>query len=375
MVGQSLTELVVALAVTLLVVGGALGVVVPASHGFTAIPEHGDLQQRLRTAVDALRSDLLRSSGGPIPHRDQAAADAWPRVTPCGWGRDPATAATGPCARADALGVVLAERELWLAVEGPAAGDALAVVPLPGCPAGEPGCVFAPGDAVVLADGHGRTAALRVSHAEPGLVTMPLVWSYGTTVTGATLASGSVRAYYVRPDATTGLLQLRRQDNGSDQPVTDHLSEFSVEYFGAADPPVVDDHTGLASYGPAPVRNSPGSGEAAGWVPSCAFSLDGGHPVSTLQPRPAGSDGLARLPLESFLDGPWCPDPASPWRVDLDVYRVTRLRVRLGVAAASSAARGTSRAWFARPGSATHAGRLVPDLAVAFDVWLRGTGR
>jgi hypothetical protein len=73
--------------------------------------------------------------------------------------------------------------------------------------------------------------------------------------------------------------------------------------------------------------------------------------------------------LPSMLnDGPWCPDQASPERIDADLLRVRRVRVGLRVQSALASLRGPAGSLFTWGGTARAGDRYVPDLAVEFDV-------
>ena len=64
--GFTLAELLVALALTLIVTAGALSLLNPGQMVFRAQPEALDMQQRLRSAADALTRDL-RMAGAGLP--------------------------------------------------------------------------------------------------------------------------------------------------------------------------------------------------------------------------------------------------------------------------------------------------------------------
>lgn len=381
MVGFSLVELMVAMVVTLLVLAAALTVAMPAAAGFHALPEHADVQQRTRTLVETLRADVGSAIGGPVVG-GLSQTQAWPAVLPCGWGRDPVSGAPSPCARPGVLSVVLADRPLQSVTTVSVTGSAAAVaVSRPhGCAAGLPACQFAAGDRGLIADGHGSADALDVQTVsadgewlafDPGSLSGPYP-------ANSVVAAASVRTYYIADEPSSGGRQLRRIEGRQDVPVLDHLAAFDVEFFGEAAPPavtVLPDGRLRASYGPPPPDDWPENG--GGWPPgeNCLFRDGDGFPVSKLAGLTAGADGLALIPLATLADGPWCPDSGARARYDADLYRIRRLRMTVRMSAASVAARGVTPAWFARPGTARAAERLVPDVSVRFDVAVAGTGR
>jgi hypothetical protein len=381
-VGTTLVELLVALTVTVLVLGTALTAVIPASIGFRTLPDHADVQQRLRAVADTLRADVWGAVSGTVARPDGGSSPAWPTIFPCGWGIDPVAGSPGPCARPDTFSIVRLERPLSVSTLA-ALGTASAAVPVRrpvGCPVGSSGCEFEAGDRVVMGDGTGFVDVFVVSgvsaqgaeldHAEP----LSVAYDRGATVLG-----GAIRTYYVKPDLATDSLQLRRLDGAADVPVVDHLAAFTIEYAGHAEPPLVSrDVSGrwVASYGLQPRLSRNSEGELDGGVlPSCAFDVVDGAPASTLLPLPANGDGLATMPLPMLADGPWCPAPDSPYRFDADLFRVSRIRVVVRTQSPSRWARGQHHGFYARPGSGTDSARLVPDAGVRFDIVVRGAGR
>jgi hypothetical protein len=383
MVGATLIELIVACALTLLVLGTAAALAIPAATGFHTVPAHADVQQRLRVAVEAIASEIRLASSGPAADLTGGPADAWPALMPCGWADDPVAGAGGPCTRPDVLTIASADRPLWVFTQETAGGAAAIRIAFPpGCPPGSAGCGFTAGDSVIVSDGRGACERATIAAAADGgatLVTsMPLAFPYAR---GAVVASADPRTYYVRAEPGGAGLQLRRRASGSDLPVLDHLAHLRVEYFGAAAPPEARAEPSgrfTSSYGPAPDQKpalQPDGSTRWDVFDSCAFTVTGGVPRSTLQPLPADDHGLASLPLAALSDGPWCPDSSTGPRIDLDLYRIRRVRVTVRVIAASAPMRGAGGGWFAVAGTGRDAPRLVPDLEARFDVSVPGAGR
>ncbi len=65
---MTITETLIASALTMTITGAILSLVVPAEGTFQAQPEVADMEQRLRVAVDALTKDLVMSSE-VLPYR------------------------------------------------------------------------------------------------------------------------------------------------------------------------------------------------------------------------------------------------------------------------------------------------------------------
>ena len=81
-------------------------------------------------------------------------------------------------------------------------------------------------------------------------------------------------------------------------------------------------------------------------------------------------DGM--LPPEVLTDGPWFPDGISADRVDIDLWRIRRVRVRVRLQAPTPFRAAAGGLFFNR-GTATAASRTVPDLELQFDVALRNS--
>jgi hypothetical protein len=78
----------------------------------------------------------------------------------------------------------------------------------------------------------------------------------------------------------------------------------------------------------------------------------------------------AILPPEVLTDGPWFPDEMSADRVDVDLWRIRRVRVRVRLQA-SAPFRAAAGGPFLNRGTATEVSRTVPDRELQFDVALR----
>lgn len=76
------------------------------------------------------------------------------------------------------------------------------------------------------------------------------------------------------------------------------------------------------------------------------------------------------LAPEAMTDGPWFPDEISVDRVDVDLWRIRRVRVRVRLQASAPFRAATGERFFNR-GSATELSRTVPDQELHFDVALR----
>ena len=380
--GFTLVELLVAMAVTVIALGLAAGLLNPVSAAFTSLPEAADAQQRLRAAAQALVDDIAGAGAGPLLGWAAHATPMWPAVLPCRWAGEPLATRPGGCAQTDAITVIASEAaapQAVLAVALTAPGAPLTVASLSACALTQPACRFHADGRAMVADGAGAWDLLQLSGASADGATLPHDGAPASRLyrAGAIVAEAGTAAYRLRVDPDTRVSQLRRSTDGSaDMPVADHVTLLEFEYFGRPVPPAVIDDGDLErrrpTYGPLPPPDGVDEPLDA-WPPgeNCVFLRAGGAPLPRQALLPVAEGGLARLPLELFTDGPWCPDGASPNRYDADLLRIRLVRVTLRVQAQSPAVRGLDAQFFGDPGSARESGRLVPDREVRVDVALR----
>jgi hypothetical protein len=360
--GTTLVELLVAI----VLLGAGMAVVATLAAfvlgAFEAEPAAADLQQRMRGAVHVLLEDLGRAGSGFIASTDDAPGQALPAVLPdaqpaAAWAvaARPATVTTWRARRAAS--------QATLAVAAPAGASVVRLTRPAFCAATSPTCGFQTGDDVMLHEPHGRFATAEVIAAAPPLdlqLAAPLAeaWPPGTTVVAVTN-----HGYELRSDTATGLFQLvRRVGAGPAQPAVDFVTRFDVEWWIDGGVPSVrvaaDGTEEHATAGPAPP--APGVTIDPAWAPgeNCAFMRD-----ATGVPRWRGSGGgAAPMPVSTptLADGPWCPAPGAPSRWDVDLARITQVRIVVGVAAAASRLRLSTRLGL---GSVT-AARPIADLVV-----------
>jgi prepilin-type N-terminal cleavage/methylation domain-containing protein len=380
--GFTLAELLVAMAVTVIALGLAAGMLNPVSVAFQSLPEAADAQQRLRAAAQALADDIAGAGSGPLLGWAAHTTPAWPAVLPCRWAGEPLASRPGGCAQPDAITMIATDAaapQAILAAELTTLGSPLTVAPLSACVLAQPACRFHEDGRAVVADGAGAWDLLQLNGVSAdGTTLLHDGWLASRTYrAGAMVAETGTAAYSLRVDPATRVSHLRRSTDGSaDMPVADHVTVLQFEYFGLPAPPAVLDDGDLerrrTTYGPLPPPDGVDETLDA-WLPgeNCQFLRVGGAPAARQAALPIEQAGLARLPLGVFTDGPWCPDGASPNRYDADLLRIRLVRVTLRVQAQSPAVRGLDARLFGEPGSAREAGRLVPDMEVRVDVALR----
>ena len=329
--GTSLAELLIAMAIVLVVTGLAARVVIQAAEAFAWQPAASELSQRADALARLLTADLTAAGAGPRvrlapgdPPVETLRLRAWlppilPRIVALDGGDPDDTAAD------DRLTILTVADGAPQAVVRPLP-PRWGFVPGPTCPALVDGCGFADGQPVLWLEGR---PGFQLGEAEAvdadGLGAAGIT----TTADGAVVAAVEVVGY--RFDATRREL-LRGRSGGRGLPVADDVTGFAVEWWGEADPPA----------GP-------------WWTPgteSCVTLADGRPRLPPLGP-PGGPP--IRLDVARLTDGPWCGSP--PFRFDADLFRVRRVRIRLGLTAAADAR-----------GQAASPARQVRDIELAIDV-------
>jgi hypothetical protein len=345
--GFTLTELIVALLVSMMVCGSLAVLASAASRTFRLQPEAADLLQRARAGHEQLVDELTTAGAGIAAGRDPQPLVHWiPAILPDA--RDPhrLTVITVPNGAPHAS----LEGEMTLA----AGSDVVPLARDASCGSIDDTCGFAAGQHVLLFDASpafdiATVAALvppATSRAAPLAVQLrpgeaSKIWR---AADDAHLAVARVTTFSY--DAARR--QLRRATgDGADVPALDEVVELSFRYF--ADP-----------FPPEAPRPPPGES-------NCLFESSGITRLPVLTPD-ASDDALSltEMPLAVLTDGPFCGTP--PNRFDADLYRIRRVRVRLRVQAASASLRGSDPLRFQIPGHATIAGLQIPDMVMEMDV-------
>jgi hypothetical protein len=376
-------ELVIATALTAVVMSAAVAIIVPSQGIFEAQPEAADLQQRVRAAADAVLRDIMAAGAGvDTGPASGPLSDYLPPVMPYRIGDSNSDIARGAFFRTDTLSLITLPSLVAQArvTRASVAGQQLVVDAAPNC-GGVPFdrlCGFTQDMRVIVLDGDGTYDMGSVASVLGLVVTIDHVGSFAGTHNGGTaiLAAVDLHTYYAKNDTATGAFQLVHYDGRvTDLPVVDELLKLAFEYFGDPSPPQLLPGADLRSsqgpwttYGPRPppldVDNT-GDAWAAG--ENCLFRVSEGAQVTRLATL-SGSLSDVKLDAALLTDGPWCPDAASPVRYDADLLRVRRVRVAMRFEAAAASLRGPASTLFQRGGTATSSTRLVPDFETRFDV-------
>jgi hypothetical protein len=310
---SSLLESLVALALTLVLIGSAMSLVSTNSSLASAAPDMLDVQQRARLGADAIARHLLGAGAGLSvgTHAGPLVASFAP-ILPrrLGLSGDPYSVA-----RPDAITIVSATTpaQSVLLLPMTSALDNLQVDASIGCPAGTQVCGLRQGSTALIFDGGGVFDLVGVLGLQGNVATIEHhqqgspVFAYPA---GAAVAEAEQHTFYF--DAPN--LQLRQSDGAhSDVPLVDNVVAVAFEYFGSA---------------------------------------------------PGGGGALVDLPLSNFTDGPWRGVGSN--RYDADLLRIRLVRVVIRVQASNPMLRGTSGS-FAVPGQARGA-RTISDYTVRLDV-------
>ena len=329
---MTITEIVLALALTLLVVATTLTLIEPAHTALAVQAQTNDIYQRARVGFVSLQRTLLSARtrvGGT-----QVSGQLRPAVRPGRWGQfdqlesqsDAMTVITIP---ASATPVAIDHSpqaqsgRLWLR-------------PGRACRRLQPACGLTDGVTVMIFDDRGRSDLLRITDVDGEAISIfPMEGGFRAYPAGSTIVPVDIHAYYF--DAARA--QMRRYDGWrTDAPVLDNVVALSFQYFGSP--------------------------------PRTAITFDRDRPICSTAAGPwDGVSGPEVELLPSVLtDGPHCgPRPMF----DVDLFRVRRVRVTLRLQASAAEHRGLDQQVFIRPGSARDHTRLVPDVTVRFDLALR----
>jgi hypothetical protein len=276
---MTLTEALIALALTLVVTTTALGLVVPASRAMAVQPDATDVQQRARVAAESIARELSTAGlgvyGGATPvELSGAIAVVLPRQL--------GVTGDGPdVARADAitiLSVPATRAQTSLAAPVTPAHPTLSVEAAINC-GGAALCGLTAGSDVLITDNDGHFDIFRLTTVTGATATLRL---HGQLQAIDYPAGALVTEVTSRTFALDPATRIVRQYDGdaSDQPAVDHITHLAFEYFGTD-----------------------------------------------------GLGGLTAIDRAAFTDGPWVG--AGSTRFDADLLRVRMIRVRVRAEAAA----------------------------------------
>ena len=313
--GFSMIDLLVAMLLTIVVIGAAIGLANPHVLASRVQPDAVDAQQRLRTAVDIL-SRALYTAGAGVDAGTMAGplGRFLPPVIPRRIGRAYQDAPTTP--RQDAMTLVHVPASVsQTALAAPLSTSVAALLALPGCPFARPACGLDRDDGVVVFDDLGHFDLFTVVASAGMSADLRHRGRLGpyAFAAGSHAVEADARVYYF--DAAQQ--QLRVSDGDlTDQPAVDGISHMAIEYFGSPLPPRFP---------------QPATG-----VANCLYDA-AGVPNPALGVLPAGAGSLAALPPALLGDGPWCGTRDTAF--DADTLRIRRVRITLTAVAGRGARR------------------------------------
>ena len=326
---MTVSEIVLALALTAFVVGTTMSLLDPAHRALAVHAQNDDLYQRARVGFVALHRALL-SAATNAGITDPLGGPLRPAVVPSRWG------GRGRF-EADALTLITTPALDTRAVtDAPLQGGA-GVLPVRAGSACQPfraACGLRPGATVLIFDDLGRSDLLRVTDVLGDAISVVAMEGRGLPAypAGSSIIPVDVHSYYF----DHARRQIRHHDGWlTDVPVLDNVVALSFQYFGSPSAPLRELSSGQVT---CPDRSR-------SWSGSQSQLLQG-----------------------VLTDGPWCGHRPL---FDIDLFRVYRVRVKLRLQASAAEHRGSDRQLFARPGPAVDCTRFVPDATVRFDVALR----
>jgi prepilin-type N-terminal cleavage/methylation domain-containing protein len=243
--GFSLLELLIALTICAVMSASVAMVVPPARAVFNLVPAELELQQRARTAVDAIMHAIRAAGGDAVASSELGAlAGVVPAVIPYDAvdGRFTRLKVIGPRVHA-AQGVLDRHQAgphgpLWLAM--PHCADASAV------------CGFARGMTALIADGSGRFDVFTVASVDAATRRLTADRAFVPPyAAGSVIVEAEVYTFQleVQPDRTSTLVRV--SSGGAVQPVVDRVETLAFEVSG------FDDFGELAPLAPGQLIDGP----------------------------------------------------------------------------------------------------------------------
>jgi prepilin-type N-terminal cleavage/methylation domain-containing protein len=243
--GFSLLELLIALTICAVVSAGVAIVVPPARIVFDAVPAELELQQRARTAVDAIMQAIRAAGGDAVASSEFGPlAGVVPAVIPYDAvdARFTRLKVIGP--RVNAAQGVLDRHQagplgaLWLA--GSPCADASAV------------CGFARGAAALIADGSGRFDVFTVASVDAATRRLTADRAFVPPyAAGSVVVEAEVYTFQLEPQPDRTSTLVRVNSGGAVQPVVDRVDTLAFEVSG------FDDFGELAPLAPLTLSDGP----------------------------------------------------------------------------------------------------------------------
>ena len=354
--GFTLVEALAATTIVVLLTAGVLSALNPARGVFKTQPEVADMQQRLRTGVDALTRDLLSAGAGPYSGAGTGnLAGYFAPIMPFRRGLDSGMDDGVGVFKTDAITIVYVpptSAQTTVKSDMPTASSQVVIDTEPGCPQDvrtglvDPLCGFKANDTkAAMFDGTGAFDTLTVTSTDEAAQALGFQQTQQSALSKAYPGSASrhltkiveisIHVYYLN----TATHQLMHYDGFSTvTPVLDNVAGLDFEYYGDPSPPIFarPGKDQKVTYGPSP----PAQGVTqAPFAPgeNCTWQMSGEGQVTRLASLGSAGGGLVRLTASQLTDGPWCPDDFNANRYDADLLRVRRVRITLRVTSGNDA--------------------------------------
>jgi prepilin-type N-terminal cleavage/methylation domain-containing protein len=232
--GFSLVELLVALAVCSLLSAVVAGLAPPARAAFEQTPVTLNLQQRGRTAIDAMAAAIRSAAGTAVSPDLDAFGSVLPALIPLS--PRPGSSET----EFEAMYVVTPVPNASQGVldrDQPGAHGVLTLAAGPGCPAVREVCGFTPGAVAAIADGSGRFDVFTVASTNSAGGEITASESFATAYPAGSFVIEVDAQYFRLDDQDDGSRALVRETaGGATQPIVDHVAAMGIQLWRGALP-------------------------------------------------------------------------------------------------------------------------------------------
>ena len=225
--GFTIIELLIAMTITLLIAGAIAAAAPPARDAFERVPADLDLQQRGRTAIDAL-SQALRSAGKNVAATEslQPFSDLLPSVSVEGEDE------SGFFTELTVIVPVPDAAQGLLALDQPAPGAAMTLA-IEHCPDVKDACGFTPGSTAVVADGAGHFDVFTIGATNAGARRITPVSALSRSyAAGSVIVEADQLTFGLaeQPDGRYSL--IRTTAAGAVQPIVDFVNGLWFDVIG-----------------------------------------------------------------------------------------------------------------------------------------------
>ncbi len=232
--GFSLIELLVALAVCGVLSAVMAGMAPSARAAFEATPASLNLQQRGRTAIDAMAAAIRSADASAASLELDAFGSVLPALIPLS--HRPGSSATEFEAMYVVTSVPNASQGV-LARDQPGAHGVLTLAAGPGCPAVREVCGFTTGAVAAIADGSGRFDVFTVASTNSGRGEIAAAESFSSAYpAGAFVIEVDAQHFRLDDQGDGSRALVRETAGGATQPIVDHVAAMGIQLWHGAPP-------------------------------------------------------------------------------------------------------------------------------------------